>query len=406
MILLWVTLLVLHQGYSLVPVTTVRLGEPATFTCALHYKESDRPQLDWYKQSAGETLKLIVTKHKSTKPAYAPEFSESRLEMNNDNNFSNLTILRTIQEDEGMYHCASMEWLTSPVWSGTYLLIKGNSESEPNITAIIQDHPSVPLHPGDSVTLQCSVLSDSEKKTCPGEHSVFWFRAGSDESHPSLIYAHGNRGDECEKSPEAYSPQKCVYNFSKNVSSSDAGTYYCAVATCGEILFGSGTKLDIEAFNVWDLQKANTVLFVLCAALAISLIIIAFLIYTIKKKTCDCCSAADLQTNAATASGDQQSQQRATDLLAYSAPTFNKRKTGRAERRNVKTAEEETIYTDVRTLQFVKAFCMAVVRTRSKVTCNSYTDRHKLWWAISPPFDQPSRLFTQNRPDFGLQQDV
>ncbi|XP_078116303.1 signal-regulatory protein beta-2-like isoform X2 [Sander vitreus] len=304
-----------------------------------------------------------------------------------------LHINKTKPSDTGVYYCIKVEQTKMTFLKGTLLRIK---ESEPNITAIIQDHPSVPLHPGDSVTLQCSVLSDSEKKTCPGEHSVFWFRAGSDESHPSLIYAHGNRGDECEKSPEAYSPQKCVYNFSKNVSSSDAGTYYCAVATCGEILFGSGTKLDIEAFNVWDLQKANTVLFVLCAALAISLIIIAFLIYTIKKKTCDCCSA----------SGDQQSQQRATDLLAYSAPTFNKRKTGRAERRNVKTAEEETIYTDVRTLQFVKAFCMAVVRTRSKVTCNSYTDRHKLWWAISPPFDQPSRLFTQNRPDFGLQQDV
>ncbi|KAJ8337701.1 hypothetical protein SKAU_G00366670 [Synaphobranchus kaupii] len=39
----------------------------------------------------------------------------------------------------------------------------------------------------------------------------------------------------------------CVYNFPKrNLSLSDAGTYYCAVATCGEILFGNGTKLDIE----------------------------------------------------------------------------------------------------------------------------------------------------------------
>ena len=117
---------------------------------------------------------------------------------------------------------------------------------EPDITAITQDFPSDPVHPGDSVTLQCSVLSDSENKKCPEEHRVYWFRAGSDESHPSFIYAHGNSGDECEKSPETRSPQKCVYNFSKNISSSDAGTYYCAVATCGEVLFGNGTKLEIE----------------------------------------------------------------------------------------------------------------------------------------------------------------
>ena len=117
---------------------------------------------------------------------------------------------------------------------------------EPDITAITQDFPSDPVHPGDSVTLQCSMLPDSENKKCPEEHRVYWFRAGSDESHPSFIYAHGNSGDECEKSPETRSPQKCFYSFSKEVSSSDAGTYYCAVATCGEILFGNGTKLNTE----------------------------------------------------------------------------------------------------------------------------------------------------------------
>ncbi|GLD70445.1 uncharacterized protein AKAME5_002176300 [Lates japonicus] len=74
----------------------------------------------------------------------------------------------------------------------------------------------------------------------------------------------------------------------KTISSSDSETYYCAVATCGEIIFGDGTKLDIEALNMWDLQKANVVLFLLCAALAVSLIVIAFLIYTIKRKTFDC----------------------------------------------------------------------------------------------------------------------
>ncbi|XP_032383509.1 uncharacterized protein LOC116696560 isoform X3 [Etheostoma spectabile] len=258
-----------------------------------------------------------------------------------------LHINKTKLSDTGVYYCIKVEQTEITFLKGTLLRIK---ESEPHITAFIQHHPSVPVRPGDSVTLQCSVLVDSEKKTCSSEHSVFWFRARSDESHPSLIYKNGNRGDECEKSPEAYSPQKCFYNFSKIVNSSDVGTYYCAVATCGEILFGNGTKLDVEAFNVWDLQKANTVLFVLCAALALSLTSIAFLIHTIKKKTCNCCNTADLQTNAATASGDQQNAQRDTDLLAYSALTFNKRKTGRAERRNVKTAEGETIYTDVRTL--------------------------------------------------------
>ncbi|XP_074505791.1 uncharacterized protein LOC141775951 [Sebastes fasciatus] len=192
-----------------------------------------------------------------------------------------LHIHKTKSSDTGVYYCIKVDELKMTFLNGTFLRIKG---PEPDITAVIQDFPSDPVRPGDSVTLQCSVLSDSKNKTCPGEHSVFWFRAGSDESHPSLIYAHGN-SDGCEKSLEARSPQECIYSFSKNVSSSDTRTYYCAVATCGEILFGRGTKLDVEGLNIWDLQKANAVLILSCAALAISLIVIAFLIHTIKMKT-------------------------------------------------------------------------------------------------------------------------
>ncbi|XP_068571664.1 uncharacterized protein [Cebidichthys violaceus] len=245
--------------------------------------------------------------------------------------------------DTGVYYCLRVIELDMTLLKGTFLRIGG---PEPDITAVIQERLSDPVHPGDSVTLQCSVLSDSEEKTCPEEQSVYWFRAGSNGSYPSVIYAQRNNSAGCEKSPEAHSPQKCVYSFSKNVVFSDSGTYYCAVATCGEILFGNGTKLEVEALNMWDLQKANMVLILLFAALAMSLIVIAFLIYTIKMKTCDQSNVAV----AATVRGEHQGQQRNEDMLVYSAPTFTKRKTGRAERKNVKTAEGETVYTGVRTL--------------------------------------------------------
>ncbi|XP_040903677.1 uncharacterized protein LOC121188157 [Toxotes jaculatrix] len=255
-----------------------------------------------------------------------------------------LTISQTERNDTGFYYCINVKGNNMKFLRGTFLRIKG---PEREISPVIQVSPSDPVHPGDSVTLQCSVLSDSEMKTCPGDHSVFWFRAGSNESHPSFIYTHGNGGDQCGQSPEAHSPQKCVYSFSKNVSSSDAGTYYCAVATCGQILFGNGSKLNTEA--LWDLQ---TPLILLCAALVISLIVITILIYLIKKKTCDCCKAAVfLQTDSAAASGNQKSHLRDEDALVYSAPTFTSRKAGKAERRNTRTAEGETVYTDVRALR-------------------------------------------------------
>uniref|UniRef100_A0A3B4GVS6 Ig-like domain-containing protein n=1 Tax=Pundamilia nyererei TaxID=303518 RepID=A0A3B4GVS6_9CICH len=183
--------------------------------------------------------------------------------------------------DTAVYYCIKVRQRKMTFLKGTFLQVKG---PDPGITGVTQDSLSNPVHPGDPVTLQCSVVSNSENRTCTEDHSVYWYRAKPEESHPSLIYSHGNNGNYCERSPEAASQQKCVYSFSRNVSSSDTGTYYCAVATCGEILFGNGTKLDIEVVQHWDLQKTNTIVFLLCVALSISLIVIAFLIYTIKEK--------------------------------------------------------------------------------------------------------------------------
>ncbi|XP_026214210.1 signal-regulatory protein beta-2-like [Anabas testudineus] len=281
MLVLWITLLVLHRGYSLVPVVTVQLGEPATIICVLHNRIGSSGELYWYKQSAGDNMKLIVILWES-RPQFAPGFSDSKLKVNSSKSSSNLTILRTTEEDEGLYHCADREGLKSE-WRAKYLLVKGNSER----TSTVVQTVSNPVRPGDSVTLQCSVLSDSDNKTCPGDHSVYWFRPGSDKSHPEIIYTGGN--NECEKRSD--SVKSCVYRFSKNVSSSDAGTYYCAVATCGQILFGDGTNLQIEGTSI---PQAKTIIFLLCVVLVISLIAIVILIRTIKS---DRNAAAALKSN-------------------------------------------------------------------------------------------------------------
>ncbi|XP_038555609.1 signal-regulatory protein beta-2-like [Micropterus salmoides] len=324
---------------ALVPVTTVQLGDSATFTCVLPNEELSSRKLHWYKQRAGDTLKLIMTLWKSAKPEYAPEFSELRLKVNTAKNISNLTILRTIQEDEGMYHCAITAWI-NPEWSGTYLLVKGDTQRTSNYTVIQGTTVSDPDRPGDSITVQCSVLSDSDNKTCPGDHSVYWFRAGSDKSHPDIIYTDGNGRDECDKRSD--SQKSCVYRFSKNVSSSDAGTYYCAVATCGEIFFGEGTKVDIHG-AIWS-QKASAILILLCAVLAISLIVIAFLIYGMKTSKFDCSNAAVvLQKNCFSL----KSQQRDEDTWIYSAVVFGMMKADCAIK-DAKAAERERIYAAVK----------------------------------------------------------
>ncbi|XP_078025592.1 signal-regulatory protein beta-2-like [Epinephelus lanceolatus] len=341
MVIIFYLLLMLRVGRCtddhVFETTTVEVGDDVTLNCT-RPKSNLRETLFWIRLVSGKQPEFLggTFVFDSKDVSKTPHITAKQ----EPGSFI-LHIHETKLSDTGLYYCFKVYLLDMTFSKSTLLRVKG---PEPDITAVTQDFASDPVRPGDSVTLQCSVLSDSEKKTCSEEHRVYWFRATSDESHPSFIYAQVNSSDGCEKSPEAHSPQKCIYSFSKDVSSSDAGTYYCAVATCGEILFGNGTKVDIKELNMWDLQKANTPLFLLFAALALSLTVIAFLIYTIKKKTCYRCNAAvTLQTNAA-------SQQRDEDSLTYSTPTFIKRKTGRADRRNVKAAEGETTYADVRTL--------------------------------------------------------
>uniref|UniRef100_A0A3Q1H743 Ig-like domain-containing protein n=1 Tax=Anabas testudineus TaxID=64144 RepID=A0A3Q1H743_ANATE len=273
---------VLERNNQTFETKTVSVGENVKLTCP-RQRSITRTNLYWIRLESGKMPEFLGGTYSFN---YTDGNETPHITAKQEPGTFVLKISETELSDTGLYYCMKVEMdrLDMRFLKGIFLRVKG---SEPDVTAVIQDPISDPVRPGDSVTLQCSVLSDTESKSCPTDHSVYWFRAGSDESHPSLIYFHGNSNYQCEKSPEPLSSQSCVYRFSKTVSSSDAGTYYCAVATCGRILFGNGTKLDTESLSMWDVQTTSTVLLLLCTILAISLIIIAFLIYAIKKKTCD-----------------------------------------------------------------------------------------------------------------------
>ncbi|XP_078101818.1 uncharacterized protein LOC144514963 isoform X2 [Sander vitreus] len=194
----------LHQESSFVSAKT---GDNFTLRC--FYESDVASRFYWYKQTLGQKPKLISTFYKyETNGIFHDEFK-------NDPRFTLDT------ETEGT--------LVDVERSGL------------NVPATVHQSSSESIQPGGSVTLNCTVHSG----TCDGEHSVYWFK-NSEESQPGLIYTHGGRNDQCERKPNTQT-HTCVYKLPmKSLNLSHAGTYYCAVASCGHILFGDGTKLELE----------------------------------------------------------------------------------------------------------------------------------------------------------------
>ncbi|XP_031648956.1 uncharacterized protein LOC116352947 [Oncorhynchus kisutch] len=222
------------------PVIVTRLGQSVSLTCFCPLDLMFR--VSWFKQSVGQKPLLMASSYYRSKNSFhfTKDFNETkRLSVKRGIDSFNLTISKTESGDSAIYYCGAMEVGQVTFGEGTFLIVKGS-----NSMSVLQQPLSESVQLGESVTLNCTIHTE----TCAGEYSVYWFREGSGESHPGIIYTLRDKSDWCEKSPEAGSPTlSCVYNLPKrNLSLSDAGTYYCAVASCGEILFGNGTQLDIE----------------------------------------------------------------------------------------------------------------------------------------------------------------
>ncbi|KAK3535637.1 hypothetical protein QTP70_018429 [Hemibagrus guttatus] len=158
-----------------------------------------------------------------------------KMEMTVGENIS-LTIPHMKKDDEGLYYCGKSFMDDFILSRGTYLTVTDHSDVKVSVwqRGMLDSVPA-----GASVTLQCSILSESRA----AELQVLWFRAAPPQSHPQIIYTHHNSSHQCESGSSTHT---CVYNFTRNILNlNDAGTYYCAVALCGKIIFGNGTAVQL-----------------------------------------------------------------------------------------------------------------------------------------------------------------
>uniref|UniRef100_A0A8C8FMQ3 Ig-like domain-containing protein n=1 Tax=Oncorhynchus tshawytscha TaxID=74940 RepID=A0A8C8FMQ3_ONCTS len=320
--------LVLIQACKFQPVSeSVQPGDSVTLNCTIHTETcAGEHSVYWFRHGLGESPpEIIYTNYEKNAIFYRDFKGNPRVSVESGNGINHLKISDVQLSDSAEYYCGSSYSNMVEFAEGYILIVKGSGSRN---TTVVQQPVSESVQPGDYVTLNCTIHTE----TCAGEHSVYWFRHGSGESHPGIIYTHGDRSDQCEKSPEAGSPtQSCVYNLPKrNLSLSDAGTYYCAVASCGEILFGNGTILDIK--------EPLLLVYCLSASLGLSFILITvlgFIMYNMNKRKCLQCRVIYCSSQAQDA-----------DSLHYVALNLsNKKNRSRRQRSNM---EEETVYSGIR----------------------------------------------------------
>ncbi|XP_048041420.1 uncharacterized protein LOC125265327 isoform X2 [Megalobrama amblycephala] len=265
---------------------TAQVGDDVTFYC-FHPKDQMN-RVMWFKQTLGEKPAFVASSyHWSQDSVVNVEFKKTkRFKVNSGLNSFNLTIERTVQSDSATYYCAGSFSNLFYFGVGTNLVLRGEwstfrftlSEISQILQPKIHYIPSIGskskrIHilqqsrtasSDGNVTLQCTI--QNEQQNCGGEHRVYWFRHGSGKSRPGIIYAQ----ESCKNSSVTASPTRsCVYNLSmRNIN---PGTYYCAVVTCGEILFGHGINLDID-----DEHKDQHMQFYILIGLA-ALLIISFI---------------------------------------------------------------------------------------------------------------------------------
>ncbi|XP_074518417.1 uncharacterized protein LOC141784479 [Halichoeres trimaculatus] len=299
-----------------------------TLTLHCSYEGADSKRVYWYKKTLQDQLELIssVYKYTSTDSFHGEFKNNSRFSLDAQEGKNHLTISDLHVSDSATYYCLGIHYSGLEVLKTVHVIVKSKGWSIP---AVIHQSGPESIQPGGSVTLNCSVHTGS----CDGEHRVYWFK-DSEESQPGAIYTSGGRNDECERKAESQT-HTCTYKLPlKKLDVSHAGTYHCAVVSCGHIVFGDGTKLDFK-----DGVDLLILVYFLSGALiflTLLLVVMAFSLYKMENR--NRLLSEGRTTNTASFCLE-------ADDLFYAALSVNKSKTSRRQRN---TIGDECVYSSVK----------------------------------------------------------
>uniref|UniRef100_A0A096MGJ0 Ig-like domain-containing protein n=1 Tax=Poecilia formosa TaxID=48698 RepID=A0A096MGJ0_POEFO len=299
-----------------------RVGEKVKMRCT--YEGNEPAWICWYMQTLGQKPKLMSSMFVyGTEVTFYEEFkNSSHYVIEKEEHLHYLTIIDLTMSDSATYYCALSYKQVLYFGKGTTVSVKGPGF---NIQASVHQLESETIQPGASVTLNCLVQIDS----CDGEHNVYWFR-NSEESQPGLIYTYGSRKDQCMSNSSTKS-QICVHSLSmKNLNASHTATYYCAVASCGHVVFGNGTKLSLSC------EKMHLVYFLAGSLTTLLVVLLIALGCKLNKKYCHSSGQYKMRINGFGLSCQDTNQD--TDRIHYAS--INVDHSNRSRRQRSSTATE------------------------------------------------------------------
>uniref|UniRef100_A0A8P4KMY0 Ig-like domain-containing protein n=1 Tax=Dicentrarchus labrax TaxID=13489 RepID=A0A8P4KMY0_DICLA len=184
------------------------VGDNVTLHCS--YDSQVAMHFSWYQQTLGGGPKLLSSVYKhNPHPNLSPEGEKPPPSLGKKKKGNHLHISDVHLSDSATYFCGSSHSNIMEFGKGK------DSASVHESPEIVQRPVSETIQPGGSVTFNCTVHTGS----CGSRQGIL---------HPL--------GDGWKHVSAPGSPHR----------SSDAGTCYCAVASCGEILFGDGSKLLVQ----------------------------------------------------------------------------------------------------------------------------------------------------------------
>ncbi|XP_017544265.1 uncharacterized protein LOC108415731 [Pygocentrus nattereri] len=314
-------------------------GEAVTLQCTLADHQSTE-DVFWYKQPVGQMPQEVGIKGAFMEAVFSSHFKNSSFKLERVENSVSLTISHPTKDDEAMYYCGISVMKMIKFSTGTFLAITDHPQL--NIS-VLQTPVRGSVSPGESVTLQCTVLSEIRA----ADVRVLWFRAAAGQSFPEIIYTHQNSSSrQCEISSSTHSS---VYNFSKNIlDQHHTGTYYCTVAACGKIMFGKGSTVEID-----HSRSHHSALGVMGLALGLFAVWNVILCcFCLKWNICEHfrCNKPHPVTHDLSGTDDLQCQGPGTVELNYAALHFSERNTkkGKKKKKKKRGRPQDSVYSEVR----------------------------------------------------------